>query len=122
MKKPINAAAPAATPPPAESAVTPLSAPPVARSTPTALQRRTAENDERVRRGRELLPQATERLDYLRQFFPEAKLTYAIEGRNRFGEPSPEGVVPVLQTRVEVKESKAAEKAMAKSRQRELIA
>lgn len=86
----------------------------------TALARRTREYDERVRRGRELLPQATAMLDSLRAIFGEGcKLTFAQEGRARYGEPLPDGVVPVLQTRRPEKDR--AEKALAQLRQRELI-
>lgn len=88
--------------------------------TETALARRQREYDARVQRGRELLPQATERLDYLRLFFPEAKLEFARENGHQFRQPSPDGVVPVLQMRKPEKRGRA-EEAIAQMRQPVLI-
>ncbi len=59
----------------------------------TALQRRQAEHDARVADARAKLPESTAQLDYWREFFPDAKLTFAQEGRNRYGTPSPDGVI-----------------------------
>lgn len=86
----------------------------------TALARRTRENDQRVAEARAKLPESTAHLDNVRKWAPDAKLTFAQEGRNRFGEPGPEGVVPVLQMRKPEKLGKA-EEAIAEMKQRALI-
>lgn len=91
--------------------------------TETALQRRQREEAERVARAREQLPESTAHLDEWRASFgPGCRLTFAQEGRNRFGEPGPEGVQasdssPSVKAR---RESHKAEKAIVQLRQREL--
>lgn len=88
--------------------------------TETALARRIRENDARLADARAKLPESTAHLDNVRKWCPEAKLTFAVEGRNRYGEPSPEGVVPVLQMRPKPKQGKA-EEALGAMKQRALI-
>lgn len=39
-----------------------------------------------------MFPFAAEKIDELRKFFPEAKVTYAKEGDNEAGEKLPEGI------------------------------